>query len=655
MKNFYKIFKYINSNKVFFFNLLSPLFFAGIIGIYAKALFMNKYWLAIVRLLNVETIPFQARLSYFSLDILVNFFLIPCIVIAFSFFFSKKKALIITTLISCLLIIFYFIQFRVQAEIGQYASLSLLYEAFLFTISNPALTFNYINRSAIIKLLFILSATLFSSIIVSKSYKHKWLMGTIKVGQYMVVCIVIVTLFIGLLLYPKKSSGLYKSVAHKIVNASLISTFSLSDEGMSLEKSLVEYRDLTKTPHCISSSKDILTSKKGSNILYFVMETGPSDVLCEGVSELVPKELIQNSLIAENHYATYPYTSDSIFSLLSGLYPMGRVHLVKNQHHGVIRQLSDEHYDTGAYTPSMYNAEVDEKMLQQFGFKNVFVANRNTVKTTEFLLAKENTSSLSSNVFITSPYFDQNRMNEFKTALFYDLYALEKMKADMLTSIRNGVNFANIFLPQIGHGPWFKIGYSANQKEYGRAVMKLQSLWLKDIVLMLKKEGVLSRTIIVFTSDHGVRTKAEDSSFKAGTINSYSFHIPLFIYSSGFKKPIVIKKVTSHIDIELSLSLLLGQQSGIGLTQGFPLWESSPDRRVFFFSTNYGGAEGFYDNHFFMNNIITDIQYKNTVMDFSTFDLILLKQMEKDYVLKGLNEFYSNHRNIISLLLKNDN
>ncbi len=630
-----------------------PLFFAGIVGIYAKASLMEEYWLSIARLLDKETVPFQVGLAYFSLDLLVNFLLLPCLVIAFSFFLSKKMALMTTTLTSCLLITFYFIQFRVQDEVGQYASSTLLYEAFLFAMSNPALTTDYVNENALIKLLSILFVTIFCSVIISIANRREWLTRLVGLAQGVLISLGLVSLLVALSFYPEKSSGLYQSVAHKIVRITVSEVFSPINETASLDKRLLAYRNLTKTPHDISNNA-IFASESASNVLYFVLETGPADVLHDGISELISKELIQNSLIAEKHHTTYPYTSDSIFSLLSGLYPEGRRRSIDKggfQHRGVFAQLRDKGYETGAYTPDIYNAEVDEKMLKQFGFSTLFVSKRNTAKTALSSLAKETASDMSSRVFRDSPHFEQGRLHEFETTLFYDLHALEKMKSDMRSAIRAGKKFAHLYLPQIGHGPWFKIGHVSKQKEYGRALMKLQSLWLRDIVLMLKNEGELHNTIIVLTADHGVRTKAEDASFEVGTINSYSFHVPLMLYSpSGFRETITIKKLTSHIDIESSIAFLLGLQSGLGITEGIPLWEPSPKRRVYFFSTDYGGAEGFYDGQFFMNNVITEIQHKSTLMKFSATDSILFKQEEKDFVLNGLDEFRSQHRSIMSAL-----
>ncbi len=643
-----------NKKYLLFVNLYLPLFFAGLVGVYVKASLLNGYWLSIARLIDKNTVPVQVGLSYFSLDIIINLFLVPCFFVVVAFFFFKRIALVITTLISSLLIVFYFVQLRVQDEIGQYASSSLLYEAFLFVMNDTAMATGYVNGSAIIKLLLILLVTVLCSIILYIADKHESLTRLVRAGQGALVGVAVVSVAVALFFYPEKSSGLYQAAVHKIMLSTISEEFVSIYANSSLDKSLADYRELTKTPDDITN-KAVIASEKGSNVLYFIMETGPADTLPDGVTELVPDELIQNSLIAEQHHTTYPYTSDSIFSLLSGFYPEGRRRLVENggfkQHRGVFAQLSDEGYETGAYVPSMYNAEVDEKMLYQFGFNKIFVARRSAEKRIGFSLAEESVLGISQRVFFDDLPFEQRRLEYLREILFYDLYTLEKMKADILSTLRGGGKFAHIYLPQIGHGPWFKIGDISSQKEYGRLLMKLQSVWLRDIVLMLKNEGALKKTIIVLTSDHGVRTKSEDLSLQVGTISSYSFHIPLVVYSpSGFMAPVVTQEVTSHVDVESSISLLLGLQSDIGVTEGVPLWESAPDRQVYFFSNKYGGAEGFYDGQFFMNNIITGIQYKNTTMKFPTADLIILKQEEKDFVLNRLDDFRYLHGAIMFAL-----
>ena len=196
---------YKNNRYFLFVTLYIPLFFAGLVGIYAKSTLMLGYWFAIARLLDKEAVPFLEKVSYFSLDILVNLFLVPCVVIAIIFFFFKKKALIVATLISCLLIIFYFIQFRVQFVVGQYASSELLYEAILFAMSGTSEVTEYVNSGAIIKLFFMLFVTVFCTVIVSMADKRFWLARVVRRGQDVLVGLVVASFAVALLFYPEKS------------------------------------------------------------------------------------------------------------------------------------------------------------------------------------------------------------------------------------------------------------------------------------------------------------------------------------------------------------------------------------------------------------------------------------------------------------------
>jgi len=635
-----------------FFYMYMPFFIAGVVGIYAKQSLMEKYWLSIARFLGKDSVPVQEVLSYFSLDMLFNFLLIPLFFIVVIFLLFKKNRLKIAAFIAGVLVVFYFIQFRAQSEIGQYLSLNELYEAFLFSLSSSDLATQYINAGAVIKLSFVLSVIVIVSAVVSIEDKPKWLSCVVKAGQVLLFSFVFFALCVSLVFYPKKTTGLKLSVIQKVVSVEMLNGSLDIERPGDLDQALSSYRAFTKTPDGLVKTA-IPGSASGSNILYFVMETGPLDTLPQGVGELIPNDLLQNTLIARQHHTTYPYTSNAIFSLLSGLYPEGRRQFVEKnrEYKGVFRKLYDQGYITRSYTSDIYNAEVDELMLYQFGIEKLFVAKRELDNSQTFLKAKKTALTLNKKVFSNSPHFEKDRLEEFEKALFYDLYALQKMKEDIVSAVRQGRRFASLYLPQIGHGPWFKLGEKANQKDYGRNLMKLQSAWLEEVVSVLKHEGVLEKTVIVLTSDHGVRTKAEDPELKVGVVNHYTFRVPMAIYSyRGFKKPVVVEKITSHIDIEPSISSLLGLHSGLSKTEGFPFWEDSPDRRVYFFSTGYGGVESFYDGEFYMNNIVTDIQYKSALMYPSAKEERLTNKKEQNYVLKGLSDFRVYHAGIMSNL-----
>lgn len=635
-----------------FFYMYIPFFIAGVVGIYAKLSLMEKYWLSIARFLDEDSVPTKEALQYFSLDVLFNFLFIPLLFIIIVATFFKKYYLRASSLIASFLIIFYFFQFRAQNQIGQYLSFDELYEAFLFALSSSDLAVQYVNAGGVIKLLFVLCIIVAFSIIVSIKQKPLWLVYALNIGKVSLAVLVFISISISLVFYPTKTTGLKLSVIQKIISVEIFSNSVYSKRPVSLDQALSSYRDFSNTPHVLKESS-FPGSASNSNLIYFVMETGPLDVLPRYGRELIPKDILGNTLIAKQHHTTYPYTSDAIFSLLSGLYPEGRRNFVKKnkKYNGVFKKLSDKGYATRSYTSDIYNAEVDELMLYEFGIEELFVAKRNLDNSPTLMEAKRLALKASKKVLSNSPYFKKERLMEFEEALFYDLYAFQKMKDDIVKSIRSGEKFASLYLPQIGHGPWFKLGVEGNQKGYGRHLMKLQASWLEEIVLLLKKEGVLEETVIVLTSDHGVRTKAEDPTLKVGVVNHYTFRVPLIIYSrQGFKIPVVVEKITSHIDVEPSISSLLGLHSGLSKTEGFPFWEESPGRRVYFFSTGYGGIESFYDGDFYMNNIVADIQYKSTLMYPSAKEKRLRTKKEQDYVLKGLSDFRIHHAGIMSNL-----
>ena len=634
----------------------TPLFWAGLVGMYLKFSLMEGYWPGIARLLDQKTVPAFLAFSYFSLDILVNFFLIPGFVVAMALLLFQKRAPVFTTIVSCLLIVFYFVQLRAQQDTGQYLSVAMMSEAARFAVSEPHLASSYIPASAIAKLFIALLVTVLGTVLISFASETLRVLAIIRAGMGTIAVVLVFLAAGAVFAYPNNSVGLHRSSVQKILAA--MSSHTLVWGGASnknLDPHLSAFRELTATPDRITGSVP-LGKEANSNVLYFILETGPAEVFPDAdATDLLPTELIQHALTATRHYTTYPYTSDATYSILTGFYPDGRRELVERggfkTHKVLFAQLRDKGYQTGAYVQAVTDANVDEKMLRQFGVNTVFVANRHLLASPELQRATAAASNLGDRVLAGSPYFEPARKQWMLDLLRNDLHALEKMKTDMRSTLRARGKFAHIFLPQIGHGPWLHIGTSANRHAYGRELMKMQSLWLKDVVQLLQDEGALKNTVIVLTSDHGVRTKVEDPDFKVGTISSYSFHVPLFVFApSAFAEPIAIRTATSHIDIESSVSLLMGVQSGMGVTEGAPLWDGLENRRLYFFAGNYGGADGFFQRDFFMSNAITETQFQSPSMDFSAPGREVKSVYMQEFVTKALSDFTRLHRGIIFAL-----
>ena len=106
--------------------------------------------------------------------------------------------------------------------------------------------------------------------------------------------------------------------------------------------------------------------------------------------------------------------------------------------------------------------------------------------------------------------------------------------------------------------------------------------------------------------------------------------------------------MTSHIDVEPSLASLLGVRETESYSEGVPLWTARPDRRIYFFAEVYGGASGFYEKDYFMNNLITDKQFRNASMTFPPNALTPINGEARDYVKSGLSRFRTLHFNIVS-------
>src|SRR5690606_25607728 len=117
--------------------------------------------------------------------------------------------------------------------------------------------------------------------------------------------------------------------------------------------------------------------------------------------------------------------------------------------------------------------------------------------------------------------------------LIHDYMALDALCEDIVAYKGSGKRFAALFVPQIGHAPWFDLYGRSSIVERGRDLMILQDEWLAEIVSLLDGNGWLEETVIVLTSDHGIRTRVEDPALEAGTVSGYSFEVPLVIFAPG--------------------------------------------------------------------------------------------------------------------------
>ncbi len=394
---------------------------------------------------------------------------------------------------------------------------------------------------------------------------------------------------------------------------------------------LGEFRLQTATPH-LDEADTRIAAEDGADILLFVMETGSArflDLVNSGRSLPGTGRLYDHSFVGGEHFTTYPYTSDAVYSILSGLYPEGRRRLLEaktvQRKNGLMSAL-DADYTRGVYAPNLYRADVDDLLYRTFGADRTFYASDHPQEETRGR-ALSRAAALMAEMEAANRPFDPSMRQKLLERLTLDLQALEQLKADILAAKEAGRHFCALFLPQIGHGPFFDLRGLAEISARGHELALLQDRWLAEIIDLLTSHRWLENTIVVFTADHGVRSQVEDPALPFGKLSSYMLQVPLLIYAPrALQHSLLLSAPTSHIDIAPTLLALLGKTAAAKEMEGIPVWQRSGKNRIFLLGSGYAGADGFVqDGFFYMHNVLSDAVYRDDRLSFTEKDLLLPK------------------------------
>ena len=155
--------------------------------------------------------------------------------------------------------------------------------------------------------------------------------------------------------------------------------------------------------------------------------------------------------------------------------------------------------------------------------------------------------------------------------------------------------------------------------------MAIQDAWIGEIADFLDRDGQLGNTIILVTGDHGIRTRREDPSFHGGTIEDYSFHVPMRLFAPrALSHTERIPWFTSHIDVTPTLLDLLGVDRNRASEQGVAIWNPAlKQRTIFFLANEMFNADGLYDDgKFFMWSRLSGDASANSAMSFGPGDVL---------------------------------
>lgn len=577
---------------------------AGLVGAWVKLVEMElaSGYLTISRFIGRSTasdLTLIEQLSFFRYDLIVQLVLLPLFMLLLVRPMAPRRRLVTSACIATLLCIAYYFQLQSLGSVGRYLSWHMATDALVWAGDNPDAISDYLSLGGAVKLI-AASAAMVLLIWIASKRDAPSILG--RIGRCTEVATLAVLPAALLLSVATFAAGMPEFPQHRSVPVSIVLALIQdgSDDLLPPEtprSSLVElYRRTARlsqaAPSGFSTGRDT-----GHDVILFIMETGPrltwDRTTLPGVRQLLPQ-----SFVSDRHYTTHPYTSDAIFSIVSGMYPLGRrdylAHGRPMRESGLLGPLQSLGYVGMAYLPWPDTFEADATMYAKAGLSQIYTADLADRERQPRALqrARLTIDSLPAD----SPAVAGRRAS-LEERLVRDLMALDKMKEDIIAQKTANRRFVAAFMPQIGHAPWFDLYGHDAVVDRGRALTALQDGWLLEIAGFLRERGWLENTVIVLTGDHGVRTRVDDPAFESGVLTEYTFNVPLLIFAPGtLTETRTLGERTSHIDIAPTIHGLLGVNGDPDtLAQGVPVWasETLASRRLFFFAGDYLGADGY--------------------------------------------------------------
>ncbi len=568
---------------------------ASIFGLYLKSVILQRTsgYLAISRHLGrsgAEDFNWMERVSFYREDIVIWGVSSVVFAIFVSLFPRRLRPWILAGL-ATLVVFYYFISLMTFANVGAFITLPLASDGIRWLIEHPNDLATYLSVSALMKLSLLLILLLG---FVYSAYGAGEKMGAIArrvIGRgYLLGAVIAVGLVLVGAQNTVDAAPAYKSATRASLTALL---YKSSGSGKFSNEDLptlgVSYRDVSRTPG-IPEKDQLFGVAANKDVLLFILETAPLEAH-DPDKEVFLSYLPDGVLISEEHYSTYPYTSDAMFSIFASAYPVERNRLLNSENGisslGWLNLLRKNGYVTKHYSPFGDTFENDTALFKDSGFEQRYIPPK-------FSGAGGGPDGREArNILDRFSARDVREDGHVMSLLASDLNAWENLKADVLAWKSKDERFAVAFAPQIGHGPWPKLVESESVLAQGKALVSLQMEWLREFVKILEQQGYLKNTILVVTGDHGLRTKTEFPELEGGVLSEISINVPFALYASGvFPGRMNLPHPTSHVDIGPSILWLLGVEDTRPAIHGYPMWaQSLSERKVFAFGRDYLGAD----------------------------------------------------------------
>jgi hypothetical protein len=638
----------------------------GLLGLYLKVALLAPQWGAVARFLGKrpgEPLGWVDPLGFFASDLVLNLLIVPIVattIVGVSFGSWRVLAACAISGVSSLA---YFVELRASSEVGQYISGEMLRDFLGWSTMHPSSASDYLTTASIVKLAALL-ATLGAVLLAARGARRsrsgraramlRLLLAAPVVFALAAVAVVAPVAYAVRLPNSPLNTSAVTRAATSLMTAS--TTVDSGSPWLNLDDALGSLRRLTSTAP-FDRTHALVGREAGADLVIMMMETGPAAAFEYGDAATRRRgveRLRSRAFVSQRHYTAHPYSSDALFAVLSGTYPHGRRLLLQDlaapQVNGLFSGLPADVGLRGVYLPSLYQIELDARMYGAFGARTLYVADENL---DDPLRGRAQTRADGLLRALGGDAMNAADRDRLRAVLVNDLQALERVKADIAGTAAGGGRYAVMFFPEIGHGPWPQLlPRDTDVLARGRMLMDIQDAWLDELLDVIAASGRLDRTVVALTADHGLRTRAEHPELRVGFLSDVMFRVPLVIYAPrALPEPTVLHVPTSHIDLAPTLLALLGSPDAAARMHGVPVWQRSPDDRLYLLASAYGGADGFLEGgRFYMHQNLSGAVYADDSLAFGDADQVPPGHPTVPFVVDGLEKASEGQHALITRL-----
>jgi membrane-anchored protein YejM (alkaline phosphatase superfamily) len=584
---------------------------------------------------------FWEKISLFRLDLLTVFILIPLAFCLLTFRISPRRRIFISIVAAFLLEAFVTVELIALTTTNTFLSLRVLWFDAMWIIRSHETAFaSHPARTILFLAVGLVLAILLSAItVIAFKRDTRWLNHAVLAAFALGIAATAIASIPRVPAMPWSQSLLQRAAYSAFFENEAFAGLPLHNA----QELMQTYRQASHAP---APHPTAFTGKaKNYNIILFVMESISAQVFDPARDSLsdMPnlRRLRDQSFLMRQHFTSYPLTDNAAFSIFTSLYVNRQCGLADHQVEipGLIRSLQKEGYQT-AYYGFVWSIPQrrDDFLLASLGFQKIAAA-------------------------YIDPKIDQIGKATFFGPVKYvaenDHRGLLSLRADIREWTAKGQRFAAAYFPEIGHDPYRALDGQPSMPllKRGHALAVYQDAWLGELLDELQRDGALDHTIILLTSDHGMRWTpgAEEGQVvlvARGQLEDIEMRVPMLIYAPGvLQHSAIIDSPTSHIDITPTLLDLLGISSGRELEQGSPVYDPEIARRRLFLQMDMFGASGFYYGGSYYSRSAMGFVYKGPSMNFNYSDLLNFDSRETQEVGKILAAQDANQGSLLSLVL----